>query len=248
MIYGPQVAAIRGKTTKVHAKTKIARDEGAKMQLTKQELVMDVMHMAGERFFVSICAPLRLLLVCHLQSLSTHEMGWGFQKHLNTLRSHGFNVKMVSVDPHKSFEALQGAFPGVEIDPSRAGDYLDRVDTKIRRLKELMQSVVSGLPYKLAKDRVKDLVTYAVGRMNLHSTYMLMSSDCPRVRFIGDRSDYASELGLAFGNYVEACNPKAQAKSNDVFTPRTEPFIVLFPAANTNGSWVLFNLNTKSYV
>jgi hypothetical protein len=159
MIYGPQVAAIRGKTTKVHAKTKIARDEGAKMQLTKQELVMDVMHMAGERFFVSICAPLRLLLVCHLQSLSTHEMGQGFQKHLNTLRSHGFDVKMVSVDPHKSFEALQGAFPGVEIDPSRAGDYLDRVDTKIRRLKELMQSVVSGLPYKLAKDRVKDLVT-----------------------------------------------------------------------------------------
>jgi hypothetical protein len=111
-----------------------------------------------------------------------------------------------------------------------------------------MRSVVSGLPFKLPKDRVMDLVTYAVGRLNLRNTEMLMSQECPRVRFTGQTPEYSSDLALAFGDYVEAYNPKAHAKSNDVFVPRTEPCIALYPAVNTNGFWVLFNLNTNSYV
>jgi hypothetical protein len=164
------------------------------------------------------------------------------------LRSRGFEAKKVMVDPHKSFQALQGSFPGVEIDPTRAGDHLDKIDTKIRRLKELMRSVISGIPYRLAKERIKDLVTYSVCRMNLRGTDMLVSNECPRVRFTGQRPEYATELGLAFGDYVEAYNPRAQLKSNDIISPRTEPCIALYPAANTNGSWVVFNLNTQSYV
>jgi hypothetical protein len=247
-IYGPQVAAVRGKTTKSHPKIRMVGDEGAKLQITNQDLVAVVMHVARERFLISISAPLGLLLVCHLQSLTTHELGQGLQKHLNTLRSRGFDAKKVSVDPYKSFEGLQGVFPGVAIDLSGAGDHLDKVYTKIRWLKETMRSIVSALPYKLAKERVKDLVTYAVGRMNLHSTDMLVSTECPRVRFTGKTPDYASELGLAFGDYVEAYNPNAHAKSNDIFTPKTEPCITLYPVMNTNGSWVMLNLNTKAYV
>jgi hypothetical protein len=227
-IYGTQVEVIRGKTTKKHADPRIMKDEGAKLQLTNQDLVMDVMHVAGEKFLVSLCTPLGLLLVCHLQSQSIQELGSGLQKHVNTLRSRGFEAKKVMVDPHKSFQALQGSFPGVEIDPTGAGDHLDKVDTKIKGLKELMCSVVSGLPYRLARERIKDLVTYSVGRMNLRGTDMLLSDECPRVRFTGQRPEYTTELGLAFGNYVEAYNPKAKIKSNDIFTPRIEPCIALY--------------------
>jgi len=130
-IYCPQVAAVRGKTTKSNPKIRMVGDKGAKLQITNQDLVADVMHVAGERFLISISAPLGLLLVCHLQSLTTQELGHGLQKHLNTLRSRGFDAKRVSVDPHKSLEGLQGAFPGVDIDLSGAGNHLDKVDTKI---------------------------------------------------------------------------------------------------------------------
>jgi len=247
-IYGRQVEAICGKTTETQAKTRIVRDEGAKMQVTNQDLTMEVMHVASEKFLISICMPLGLLLVCYLQSQSAQELGQGVQKYLNTLRSRGFDGKKILVDPHKSFESLQGSFPGVEIDPSGAGDHQDKIDAKIRQVKELRRSVVSGLPYKLPKERIKDLVTYAVGRLNLRKTEMLMSAECPRVRFMGQRPDYSSELGLAFGDYIEAYNPKAHARSNDVFVPRTEPCIALYLAVNTNRSWVMFNLNTKSYL
>jgi hypothetical protein len=125
---------------------------------------------------------------------------------------------------------------------------LDRIDTKIRWVKELMKSVVSGLPFKLPKERIKDLVTYAVGRLNLRNTEMLVSQECPRVRFTGQRPEYSSKQALAFGDYVEAYNPKAHARSSDVFMPRTEPCITLYPAVNTNGTWVLFSLNTNFYM
>jgi hypothetical protein len=224
------------------------RDEGSKLQVTYQDLVMDAMHVAGEKFLISICAPLGLLLVCHIQLQTAQELGKGVQKHLNMLRSRGFDGRKNTVDPHKSFESLQGSFPDVEIDLSGAGDFLDKIDAKIRRVKELMRSVISGLPYRLPKERIRDLVTYAVGRLNLRSTDMLMSNECPRVRFTRQILEYSSELGLAFGDYVEAYNPKAHARSNDIFIPRTEPCIALYPSMNTNGSWVMYNLNTKTYV
>jgi len=100
----------------------------------------------------------------------------------------------------------------------------------------------------LPKERIIDLVTYTVGHLHLRNTEMLMSAECPRVQFMGQRPDYSSKLGLMFGDYIEAYNPKAHARSNDVFVPRTEPCIALYPTLNTNGSWVMFNLNMKSYV
>jgi hypothetical protein len=129
-----------------------------------------------------------------------------------------------------------------------AGDHLDKVDTRIRRLKELMRLVIADLPYHLPKDRVKDLVTYAVARLNIRSTKALNGEKSPRVRLTGFRPDFKQEFGLAFGDYAEAFDPKAGEKSNDVTVPRTEPCIALYPSANKNGSWVFFNLKTKTYV
>jgi hypothetical protein len=167
---------------------------------------------------------------------------------VNTLRSKGFDPTHVYADPQRGFGALQGSFPGVSIDVSGASDQLEVVDTKIRRIKEIMRAVLSGLPYRLHKDRIKDLATFAVSRTNLKSTAGLVSNKSPRVRFTGVKPEYKSEFGLAFGDYVEAYNPRAEGRSNDVTMPRTEPCIALYPSANRNGSWILWNLHTKSYV
>jgi predicted ribosome quality control (RQC) complex YloA/Tae2 family protein len=158
--------------------------------------------------------------------------------------SKGFEPKKAFVDPHKSFGALQGAFPGVEIDVSGARDRLDKVNTKIRRVKEVMRSVVTGLPYHLPKDRIKDSVTYAISRTNLKSTSALNTNEYLRERFTGMKPDYKSELGLSFGDYIEAYNPKAEEKFNDVFTPRTEPCIALCLMANQNGLWMMYNFSS----
>jgi len=112
----------------------------------------------------------------------------------------------------------------VEIDPAGAGDHLDEIDMKIHRLKELMRSVVAGLPYTLGKDLVKDLV------------------------FTGYKPDFKTELSLAFGDYVEVYDPKSKGKSNDIMTAQTEPCVALYPSASRNGSWVFYSLLTKGRV
>ncbi len=113
------------------------------------------------------------------------------------------------MDPHSVFVSLQGSFPGTEIDPVGMSDHLNKLDTKIRRLKELIHAIIAGLPYKLPIERMKYLVMYADSCMSLCSTDGLNTNVCPRVRFTGYRPSYKSELGLSFGDYVELYDPKA---------------------------------------
>jgi hypothetical protein len=65
---------------------------------------------------------------------------------------------------------------------------------------------------------------------------------------MGYRPEFTSEFGLPFGDYDEAYNPVAEGRLDDVMTPRTEPCIALYLAANRNSSWVFYNLNRNSYV
>jgi len=246
-IYGPQVPGVRGCTMKTKVKAKASEDRGARLQVTSQELTADVMHVAGQKCLISVRKPLGLTLVRPVPSQTIEVLGKAMQAHINTLRSRGFEPRRIYVDPHKAFKGLEGSFPGIEVDTSGAGDHLNMVDTKIRRLKELMRAVIAGLPFKLGKDRVKDLIMYAASRTNVKSTQGLVSSESPRVRFTGVKPDFKAEFGLAFGDYVEAYDPRAAAKSNDVNAPRTEPCIALYPSANRNGSWVFYNIKTRTY-
>jgi len=49
----------------------------------------------------------------------------------------------------------------------------------------------------------------------------LTDNVCPRVKFTGVRPGYESKFGLAFGDYVEAYNPRVQQESNNVMIART---------------------------
>ncbi len=247
-IYGNQVPMLRGKNTRRHAKGATMEDQAAKMQLTRQVMVADVMHVCGERFLVSISSPLEILLVKPIKNQTRDCLGAALQAHINTLRSRGFEPDCVMVDPHKSLMALQGAHPGVHINPAGGGDHLDKIDTKIRRLKELMSCVVADLPYSPPRDRVKDLVAYGVSRLNLRSTKALNDEASPRVRLTGIRPEFKHEFGLAFGDYADVYDPKSALKSNDINTPRTELCVALYPSSNKNGSWIFYSLNTKTYV
>jgi hypothetical protein len=168
-IYGPQVPAIRGKTVKMRVTWSGHEDTEAKNQeIKRQELAMDVMHTAGEKFLVSVSSPLELTLICYLKSQNAEDLGAAVQSHLTTIRSRGFEPTKIYVDPHKTFAGIANAYPGVAVDISGAGDHLDKVDSKIRRIKEMMRCVIADLPYKLSKARFKDLATYVVSR----STYV----------------------------------------------------------------------------
>jgi hypothetical protein len=245
-IYGPMVEIVRGKTTGRAARTFDAGvDAGLKEQQKMQVMTSDIMYLLQQPFLVSVASPLELTISCPLSNQGKSCLGQALQVQINLLRSRGFDVTMVIVDPQKSIAALEGSFPGVEVNSTGAGDHLHKVDARIRRVKENARSVLAGLPYTLPKNRVKDLVTYVVNRMNTRRTSALNDNVCPRTRFTGRKIDYKREFMLGFGDYVETYDPKVRSNS---MRERTEPCIALYPAANVSGSWIFWNLKTEAYV
>jgi len=165
------------------------------------------------------------------------------QGQLSLLKSHGFEPKIVYMDPHSTFRSMTREFPGTEIDVSRASDHVAKVDTKIRRKKEMARKVKARLPWELPRQSFKDLVTYAVSWINICRMMALAEIVCPRVLFTGMPIDYKKELQLAFGDYMEAY----EGTTNNM-AERSAACIALFPAANSTGSWVLWEIDTRSKV
>ena len=168
------------------------------MEEKRHALSSDVMHIDGQIFLVTTCEPLQLTLQCPLTSESHNQLGIGLQGQLNILQSQGFIPTIIYTDPAKGFTSLVGAFPGVVLDPSGAGDHVAKADAKIRRIKELHRSVKNGLPWKLPATMVKDLVAYVVARINIKRTTAINQNVCPRVLFTGIKVNFKKELELAF--------------------------------------------------
>jgi hypothetical protein len=165
------------------------------------------------------------------------------QGQLAVLRSRGFSPEIVYTDPHSTFRSMTQDFPGVAIDVGGANDYVAKVDAKICRIKETYRNVKLGLPWKLPKVLVKDLIAYVVSRLNIRRTTALSENVSPRVLFIGTPVDYKKELQVAFGDYVEAYEG-----TDNTSQARSSACIALHPAGNLSGSWVLWKIETRTRV
>ncbi len=201
------------------------------------------MHVDAKKFLITVCDPLNLTVQTKIENEGRMMLGMALQGQLALLRSRGFIPSIVYTDPHSTFHSMTQDFPGVEIDIGGAGDYVAKVDAKIRRLKETYRSVKSGLAWELPGSLVEDLVAYIVSRMNIRRTTALMENVCPRVLFTGIPVDYKKELLLAFGDYVEAYEG-----TDNTSAARSAACIALYPANNASGSWVLWKLETRSRV
>ena len=240
----------KGKTANGHP-PRLPTDDSIKMDEVKQQLYTDVMHVMGAKFLISVAEPLHVTLCTPVDRESTHELGTALQEHLDTLRGKGFNPVRVHCDPQSSLAALQGRFPGTEIDVQGAGDHLAIIDNKIRRVKEMIRCIHCDLPWPLPDDRVPDLVAYAVSRANLRRTAAAVDNVAPRVAMTGRKIRASRELGLAFGDYCEVADPKVAGvdqKSRQAGVDRTESCIALHPFSNEVGSWKFLNLKSNATV
>jgi len=89
-IYGVPIAAIRGRTTQDSDITvREDYDFGLKEQVTVQEIVADIMHVAGDKFMVSLSSPLQIVLMVPTPLLSKLALGRALQQHIDLLRMFG---------------------------------------------------------------------------------------------------------------------------------------------------------------
>lgn len=243
-IYGKSAHSLRGRRTQ-HRVRRIKMDTNLKGDAGERQTMQgDIMYAGNQNFVACLTKPLDLMTLVHVKSLKTAELGDAVQSQVDTIRSRGFLPQVVYLDPQPGFVPLQGQITGVEVDISGAGDHMDALDMGIRRLKEIMRSVHSALPWRLPPSFVADLAYYAVSRKNLKSTPG--SAVSPRVKFTGRKPTFRRELGIGFGDYVEVYDPTATG--NIISKDRTSPAIALYPTGNANESWTFYNLATKRRV
>ena len=90
---------------------------------------------------------------------------------------------------------------------------------------------------------VKDLVSYAVARLNIRRTTTINVNVCPKVLFTGIKINFAKELGLEFGTYAEVYDG-----TDNTSRSRSIPCIALYPSSNSTGSWEFMSLKTKTRI
>jgi hypothetical protein len=129
----------------------------------------DIMHHDGQVF--NHCIQL-----LHIK-LQVHKE----QELQAVLRSKGFNLIWVYVDLQSALWMLVTKFENVSMDVRGAGDYMPKVDTKIQRIKEQFRSNKGGLARNLPPNLVKDLVAYAVSRINSIRSASINQSIAPKV-------------------------------------------------------------------
>jgi hypothetical protein len=135
-LYGIHPEYVRGKMVKKKALRAVV-DDNLILDEKKQTLYTDVMHTDGSKFLVMVCEPLQLTLQCKIKRETQQILGMTLQGQLELLCSRGFIPMIIHADPQSAFHALTTQFPGVKIDVGGAGDYISKVDAKIRHIKEL---------------------------------------------------------------------------------------------------------------
>jgi hypothetical protein len=241
-VYGIHPEYVRGQLTKKKV-SRVQVDLGLRSTDKNLRLYADVMHLEGSMFLVTVADPLNLTKQSYVENKGRMSLCMALQGQLSLLKSHGFEPRIVYMDPHSSFRSMTQEFPGTDIDIGRANDHVAKVDANIRRIKEMARKVKAGLPWELPGQLFKDLVTYAMSRINIRRTTALSENVCPRVLFMGMPIDYKKELQLAFGDYVEVY----KGTTNNMVA-RSAACIALFPAANSTGSWVLWKIDTRCKV
>lgn len=99
------------------------------------------MHIDGHKFLVSVVEPLQLTVQVLLENETADQLGLALQGHLSIPRARGFQPSVVYVDTQSGFRALKNMFPSILIDDSGAADYIPKVESEIRRIKELYRVV-----------------------------------------------------------------------------------------------------------
>jgi hypothetical protein len=246
-IWGPDIASLRGKTTK--AKSMIPDSTlGVPIVQQQQTLVVDIMFIDQVSTLVAISYPLDLTLAVTLDrtllgkaSRAAEPVKKALEVILSTLKSRNFVPTVIYSDGEGAIAKIKPHLNmmGIEVDISGAGGHVSRIERRIRVIKERVRAHLSGrLPFALNILGLSMLILFCVSRLNYQHTNTRPGGLTPREAFSGQRVAAEKDFRAAFGDSIIYTEPYT---SSDMKS-RIGLGIVYLPTGNRTGSVKCLNL------
>lgn len=244
-IYGPSVAALKGKTKTKSAAiaTPVVAPRVTQVQQTMQA---DIMFIKGMPFVVAVLSPLGLVMCVPVSDRSTSAIAKALKSIISHGRSRDFDIREVRADGEGGIGASADNLraEGIIVTIAGPGEHAPVVERMIQTIKARVRAFENVLPFVMPRAVLTGCVLSVVRNINLQPNSQSTDGVSPHEQFTGIKLDAKRDLRCACGDYVQARVP---VTDNSLQT-RTDGCIVLYPTGSTTGSVAMLKLSTMKQV
>ena len=244
-IFGPDLANLRGKTTRTkpeRVRIEIVQIPKDFVQMHKYvTLVADVMFVNGLPFLVTSSRGLSLVTIEYLPSRTTKRLVHSLNRVCAIYATAGFVVPVAMMD--MEFEKLKELMNNMTLNTTSAREHVGKIKRKVRVIKERARGTTNTLPYSIMpKLMIIELMHHVVMWMNSFPVKSGISEKwSPRELVARHKLDAKLHCKAPFGSY---CEVHMDPNITNTMEPRTNWAICLGPTGNMQGSYKFLSLNT----
>jgi hypothetical protein len=249
-IWGPSVAALKGKTTQ--QKSGFPREEEflpRRLNPEPQALLVDLMMVDSEWYLFSRGKPNKLRQIDKILSKSTEEISKALKTQIKVHAIGGYKITDVYCDKEGGvYKAMSGIHCPellyIKLRTDEWGKHVPEIERDVRTAKERIRSMIHSLPYRPCKQIKNSLVRIGATAINGEPEHGSYDQRSPREVFLNRRMDAKLDLRVAPGSYVQV----TAHETDNSMKPRTLDAIALEPLRNNKGSYRFFLIESRRIV
>lgn len=206
-IYGPNLAALKGKTAhrpNTHVET---TNDGVPPQIMsiyrRVTLAVDIMYVNKVMFMMTVSRGLKFGTVERILNRKMKTIKACISEVIALYRRRGFRISTILADPE--FQPLQSSFPGAQLDCCGADEHVPEIERYIRTVKDRARSCYNMLPFQYVPRLVLvHLIKNSVFWLNsFPAADGASSTESPRYILTGRKIRFDRHVRLEFGAYVQ---------------------------------------------
>ena len=250
-IYGPDIAVLKGKTTRSGVAPRVAAFKAVPLPPPVLEhyrnvvLCVDFFFVQGHVFLHTIARDLQFRTVCPVANRTHATMLKEVLAVIKLYACRGFRVCDVHAD--NEFECIRADLYPTHVNIVPADSHVGEIERSVRTVKERLRACVHGLPFKrLPRLLIVHMVADAIRCLNMfpapHGVSRTLS---PATIVTGVPSVDYHALRLEFGTYVQLFE---DSDPTNTIRARTLGAIALTPTGNLQGDYNFLSLASGARV
>ena len=244
-LFGPDVGALKGKTTRRNppiVDSPVPVDITSILKYYREvTLCVDLMYVNRVPLLVTLSRNIKFGTVEAVKDRKEASLLKGVATVTSLYRKAGFKVTTALMDGE--FVPLRGGLAeiGITLNETSRDEHVGDIERYIRTVKERMRAIYNTLPFRKVPGRlVIEMAKTAVFWLNVFPPFGGASRDLsPRTILTGQKVDYKRHCRFQFGEYAQT-----HEEHDNSMNPRTVGALALRPVGNGQGSFYFLSVTT----